>query len=59
MIPYVDYGLCVGCGACASLYPQFFEMRDEKAWVINYEKFIYEENKGVAAACPFGAITVE
>jgi hypothetical protein len=34
-------------------------MRDEKAWVINHEKFIYEEHKGVAAACPFGAITIE
>jgi ferredoxin len=59
MIPYVDFGLCVGCGACVELYPLFFEMRDEKAWVINYEKFDYEEHKSVVAACPFGAITVE
>jgi ferredoxin len=59
VIPNVDFGLCVGCGACAALYPLFFEMRDEKAWVINHEKFIYEENKGVVGACPFGAITIE
>ncbi len=59
VIPNVDFGLCVGCGACAELYPLFFEMRDEKAWVINPEKFIYEEHKGVVAVCPFGAITIE
>jgi hypothetical protein len=34
-------------------------MRDEKAWVINYEKFIVKEHKGVVGACPFGAITIE
>ncbi len=59
VIPNVDFGLCVGCGACAELYPLFFEMRDEKAWVINHEKFIYEEHKGVIGICPFGAITIE
>ena len=30
----IDYGLCQGCGGCAEAFPQFFEMRDDKAWVI-------------------------
>jgi len=34
-------------------------MRDEKAWVINHEKFVLEEHKGVLYTCPFGAITIE
>lgn len=59
MIPYIDYSKCSGCGACAELYPLFFMMRDEKAWVINHEDFIFEEHKGVLYCCPFGAITIE
>ncbi|MCL4475972.1 MAG: ferredoxin [Nitrospirae bacterium] len=55
----MDYSLCTGCGACAELFPLFFMMRDEKAWVINHEKFVLEEHKGVVYACPFGAITIE
>jgi len=35
MVPNIDYSLCEGCGGCAEAYPQFFEMRDEKAWIIN------------------------
>lgn len=59
MTLYIDYSLCVGCGACAELYPLFFVIRDEKAWIINYEKFIFEEHKNVVYACPFGAIVIE
>ena len=59
MIPFVDYSKCVGCGACAELYPLFFIIRDEKAWVINNEKFILKEHKKVVYCCPFGAITIE
>lgn len=59
MIPYIDYSQCEGCGACAELYPLFFVMRDDRAWVINYEKFVYEEHKDVVFCCPFRAITIE
>ena len=59
MIPYIDYSLCEGCCACAELYPLFFEMRDEKAWLINHEKFIFEEHRGVVYVCPFRAISIE
>ena len=59
MIPYIDYSLCTGCGACAELYPLFFMIRDDRAWVINHEKFLAAEQRGVVYACPFGAITLE
>jgi ferredoxin len=59
LIPYIDYSKCEGCGACAALYPLFFEMRDDKAWVINHEKFVIGEHKDVVCSCPFRAITVE
>jgi ferredoxin len=59
MIPYIDYSKCAGCGACAELYPLFFIMRDEKAWVINHDKFVPDEHEKIAYSCPFGAITIE
>lgn len=55
----IDYSLCQGCGGCAEAYPQFFEMRDDKAWVINAEKFISEEQEGILTVCPYYAITIE
>ncbi len=55
----IDYGKCEGCGGCAEAFPQFFEMREEKAWVINADKFVLAENKGVATICPFYAISVD
>lgn len=59
MIPYIDYSICAGCGACAELYPLFFIMRDEKAWIINHERFIADEHPNIANSCPFRAITIE
>jgi ferredoxin len=59
LIPYIDYSLCVSCGACAEIYPLFFEMRDGRPWVIHYELFIVEEHRGVVNCCPFRAITLE
>lgn len=58
-IPFVDYSACEGCAACAELYPQFFVMKDDKAWVINHDRFVAEEDAKVVYSCPYGAITVE
>ncbi|NDY41495.1 ferredoxin [Dissulfurirhabdus thermomarina] len=33
--PVVDYGRCNGCGACVELCPGVFELRDDKAWVVD------------------------
>ena len=41
------------------MYPQFFEIRDEKAWVINYEQFNAETYKKNPVVCPYRAITIE
>ena len=59
MVPNIDYGLCEGCGGCAEAFPMFFEMRDDKAWVINAEKFDAGRDKGVLTVCPYYAITIE
>ncbi|HXX53225.1 MAG TPA: ferredoxin [Thermodesulfovibrionales bacterium] len=59
MIPHIDYSACNGCGACAELYPLFFVIKDDKAWLINHEEFVFEKHKGVAYCCPFGAIILE
>jgi ferredoxin len=59
LVPNIDYGRCEGCGGCAEAYPQFFEMRDEKAWVINPEKFSAAPDKGILTICPYYAISIE
>ena len=59
MVPNIDYSLCEGCGGCAEAYPRFFEMRDEKAWVINAGTFDAERDKGILLICPYYAITIE
>ena len=56
---YIDYSLCTCCGACAELYPFFFEMKNDKPWFINHEKFVFEEDKGIIDCCPFRAIIFE
>ena len=59
MVPNIDYGLCEGCGGCAEAYPQFFDMRDDKAWVINADKFNADVDKGILTICPYYAISIE
>lgn len=55
----IDYGLCTGCGACAEVYPMIFEIRDEKAWIIDYTKFQSNEHKDLPTVCPYRAISIE
>lgn len=54
--------LCIGCGACAALVPEEFEINDDGvAEAINEE--IKDENKELAEDakenCPTNAITIE
>ncbi len=58
-VPNIDYSLCTGCGGCAEAYPLLFEIRDEKAWVINADKFDPEQHRGVLTICPYYAISIE
>jgi len=57
-IPYIDYSLCAGCGACAELYPELFEIRDGLAWVINHEGLSTENVENIVTVCIYGAITI-
>lgn len=59
MIPYIDYSKCEVCGACVELYPMFFEMRDGRVWIINYESFVDGVHGAIIFSCPFRAITIE
>ncbi len=49
----VDQDLCLGCGMCANMCPDGFEMVDGKAVVKNGNA---ECVKDTASACPVNAI---
>ena len=55
----IDYALCQGCGGCAEAFPQYFEFRDDKAWIINPDTFAAEDKDGVMHVCPYYAISIE
>ncbi|MGI6544902.1 MAG: ferredoxin [Fastidiosipilaceae bacterium] len=57
----VDHDLCIGCGICASMCPEVFEMGDDGlAHVIAEVTPELEAGAQEAeAACPTEAITVE
>jgi ferredoxin len=58
-VPNIDYSLCQGCGGCAEAFPTLFEMRGERAWVINPETFDPVRDEGVMTICPYYAILIE
>lgn len=57
--PAVDMELCIGCGSCAELCPEVFEMRDDKAWVIGPDKCNTCDCEAASDACPVEAISFE
>jgi len=48
----VDKSKCIGCGACVSICPNVFALKDGKAIVISKE-----ECSDSVDACPVGAIS--
>jgi len=56
----VERKLCIGCGLCASMLPEVFEMDDEgKSVVKNENGAPLEKIKEVAEMCPARAIKVK
>ncbi len=58
-VPNIDYSLCQGCAGCAEAFPHLFEMRGERAWVIDAEGYDPVRDAGVMTICPYYAISIE
>ncbi|MGC1455238.1 MAG: ferredoxin [Nitrospirota bacterium] len=56
--PTVDLDLCIGCGLCSELCPKVFELRDDKAWVINPNACDTCDCQQAVDSCPVTAISL-
>ena len=67
----VNKDACIGCGACASICPDVFELNDEglsevkveeenkeKEEVVSVKEELQDEVRDAADSCPTGAIEV-
>jgi ferredoxin len=57
----IDVEECTGCGLCADICPEVFEMKDDKAVVktTDVSDDVLEEAKDAQESCPAEAITIE
>ncbi|MCK5449452.1 ferredoxin [Candidatus Pacearchaeota archaeon] len=54
----VDKEKCIGCGACVSICPDSFEMKDGKAFATKAEVEKLTCEKDAESGCPVDAIKV-
>jgi len=54
----VDAGLCTGCGLCASICPDVFEMGDDNVAKVKTTESASCDANDVASQCPVEAIKV-
>ena len=57
----VDEELCTGCGACADICPEVFDLQDDVAKVLaeDVPADLEESVREAAESCPVEAITTE
>ena len=58
----VNKDACIGCGACAAICDEVFEINDERlseAKVEEVKEELQDEVRDAADSCPTGAIEVE
>ncbi len=55
----VDRDTCIGCGVCASICPDVFEIDEEGKAKVLVEETDLECVKEAAESCPTGSITIE
>jgi len=55
----VDANLCTGCGLCASLCPEAFEVGDDNIAKVKGDSCKDQDINDVASQCPVEAIKVE
>jgi len=56
---FVDVSSCNGCGACAELFPAFFELRDGKGRVLGTPEDPALTAEHFVGLCPRRAISVD
>ncbi len=58
MKPVVDQDLCIGCGLCANIAPDIFEMQDDGKAVAIVEETQDDAAQEAADSCPTAAISL-